>query len=102
MIAEDPPSKSNSTGISNLQSVLKPVTLFAFLSFLFLSVGRFFSVFISCEDLLLLSIIVKAEWLEPLLRTPEVPSSNLGSETGYPDMFLCFSQTFQADAGIVP
>jgi hypothetical protein len=36
------------------------------------------------------------------VRIQEVPSSNLGPETGYPDRFLWFHQAFHANAGIVP
>jgi hypothetical protein len=43
------------------------------------------------------------EWLTLLLRILEVPVSNLGPETGYPDrVFPDFSQYLEANSGIVP
>jgi hypothetical protein len=37
-----------------------------------------------------------------LLRIREVSGSNLGPETGYPEVFRGFPQSFQANAEIVP
>jgi hypothetical protein len=43
------------------------------------------------------------KWLKLLLRIREVPGSNLGPKTGYPDWrFSRFPQSLQANAGIVP
>jgi hypothetical protein len=47
----------------------------------------------------LLNFVV--EWLALLLRIREVPASNLGSETGYPDYgFSLFSSVPQGNSGI--
>jgi hypothetical protein len=45
---------------------------------------------------------VVVEWLTLLLRKWEVPGSNLGPDTGCPEVFSGFPQSLQADAGIVP
>jgi hypothetical protein len=45
---------------------------------------------------------VGVEWLAYLLRILEVPVSNLGPETSYPDFNRGFSQFLQTNAGIVP
>jgi hypothetical protein len=42
-----------------------------------------------------------AEWLAHLLIR-EILFSNLGPETSYPEFFCRFSQSFLANAGIVP
>jgi hypothetical protein len=43
---------------------------------------------------------VVVEWLALLLRTQEVPDSNLGPETEYPEGFRSFPQSIQASEGI--
>jgi hypothetical protein len=46
---------------------------------------------------------VAVEWLTLLLSILEVPGSNIGPETGYPEVdFCCFTQSLQANAGIEP
>jgi hypothetical protein len=45
---------------------------------------------------------ITVEWLALLLCIREVPGSNLGPETGYPEVFCGFPLSFQANAGIVP
>jgi hypothetical protein len=45
---------------------------------------------------------VVVKWLTLLLRIGEVPGSNLGQETGYPEGSRGFPQSLQANAGIVP
>jgi hypothetical protein len=46
---------------------------------------------------------VVVEWLTLLLRIRKVPSSNLGTETGYLDYsFRRFPQSIQGNDGIVP
>jgi hypothetical protein len=42
-----------------------------------------------------------AEWLAVLLHVWEVLGSNLGPETGYPEVFGDFPQSLQVDAGTV-
>jgi hypothetical protein len=37
-----------------------------------------------------------------LIRIPEVPGSNLGPVTGYPEVFRGVPQSLQPNAGIVP
>jgi hypothetical protein len=41
------------------------------------------------------------EWLKFLTCIREVPASNLGPETGYPDVRY-FPQSLQVNAGIIP
>jgi hypothetical protein len=64
--------------------------------------------FLWCVDYLLFNfayntVIVVVKWLTILLRIREVPDSNTGPQTGYPDWrFRGFPQHLQANAGIVP
>jgi hypothetical protein len=45
---------------------------------------------------------VVVERLALLLRTREVPDSNLGPKTGYPEVFRDFLESPQVNSGIVP
>jgi hypothetical protein len=46
---------------------------------------------------------VVVEWLLLLLRIPEVPGSNIGFKTTYPEWkFHGFPQSIQANTGVVP
>jgi hypothetical protein len=45
---------------------------------------------------------IVVEVLKLLSRFREVPDSNLGPETGNPELFSWFSQPLQANAQIVP
>jgi hypothetical protein len=42
------------------------------------------------------------EWLTFLLRVRDVPGSNLGPDTGYPECFRGFPQPLQTNAEILP
>jgi hypothetical protein len=41
------------------------------------------------------------KWLTPL-HIRKVPGSNLGPDTGYPEVFRCYSQSIHINAGIIP
>jgi hypothetical protein len=46
---------------------------------------------------------VVVEWLTLMLRTLDVPGSNLAPETGYRVRVFCnFPQSLQANVGLVP
>jgi hypothetical protein len=45
---------------------------------------------------------VKGGWLTVLLRILNVPGSNLGSETDYPEVYRGVPQCLQANAGTLP
>jgi hypothetical protein len=46
---------------------------------------------------------IVVQWLTPLVSIWEIPGSNLGPETGYPDWdFRVFLQSLQMNVGIVP
>jgi hypothetical protein len=54
----------------------------------------FISVPLSINPVLtLISPNVVVEWLTLLIHIREVPGSNIGPETVYPEVFRCFSQT---------
>jgi hypothetical protein len=53
------------------------------------------------EGRILLNVVVK--WLIFLHHIREVPGSNLGPETGYPDLsFSWFASVLRTNAGMVP
>jgi hypothetical protein len=46
--------------------------------------------------------VVAVEWLAILLRVRDDPVSSLGPETGYPEVFRGFLQSFYTNIGTVP